>query len=62
MHHIIISFFHLKTLSQKKNYEKVKVLGAMCKVIGIFKIIPQQKNGCFQRGANGKIVSHVLMK
>jgi hypothetical protein len=34
----------------------------MCKVIGILKIIPQHKNGCLQRGANGKNVNHVLMK
>jgi len=40
MHHIIISFLPLKTLNKRNNYEKVKVLGTMCKVIGILKIIP----------------------
>jgi hypothetical protein len=51
-----------KTLSKINSYEKVKVLGTMCKVIEILKIIPQQKNGCLQRKANGKNVNHVLMK
>jgi hypothetical protein len=56
-------FFPLKkTLSKRNSYEKVKVLGAMCKVIGILKIIPQHKIGCLQRGTNDKNVNHVLMK
>jgi hypothetical protein len=56
-------FFSIsKTLSKRNSYEKIKVLGAMCKIIRILKIIPQHKNGCLQKGANGKNVNHVLMK
>jgi len=57
-----IFFAILKTLNKGNSYEKVKVFGTMCKVIGISKIIPQHKNGCLQRGANGKNVNHVLKK
>jgi hypothetical protein len=55
-------FAILKTLNKINSYEKVKVFGTMCKVIEILKIIPWHKNGCLQRGANGKNVNHVLMK
>jgi len=36
-----IFFAILKTFSKRNSCEKVKVLGDMCKVIGISKIIPQ---------------------
>jgi len=51
----------LKTLSKRNSYENIKVLGAMCKVIGISNIVPQHKNGCLQRGANGKNVNNVSL-
>jgi hypothetical protein len=51
-----------KTLNKRNSCEKVKVLGIMCKIIGISKIIPHHKKLCLQRGANGKNVNHVLMK
>jgi hypothetical protein len=60
--YIYILPFKKPLISKRNSYEKIKVLGAMCKVIGILKIIPQHKNGCLQRGANGKNVNHVLMK
>jgi hypothetical protein len=55
-------FAILKTLNKRNSYENVKVLGTMCKVIGILKIIRQHKNGCLQIGANGKNINHVFMK
>jgi len=57
-----IFFAIQKTLNKRNSYEKVKVLVAMCKVIWILKNIPQHKNSCLQRGANGKNVNHVFMK
>jgi hypothetical protein len=51
-----------KPLAKKIVMKMSKVLGTMCKIIGILKIIPQHKNGCLQRGANGKNVNLVLMR
>jgi hypothetical protein len=51
-----------KPLTKKIVMKMSRSLATMCKVIGILKIIPQHKNGCLPRGANGKNVNLVLMK